>query len=97
VCDDAQRLDVHNGLLLSALWDAAFDGGLVSFTNDGTVLASVELSAPHGPRLTARGRRDYPTCERQSSRPPRPPRLFEHVGLGQKYRAVHFCNISGQA
>ena len=22
-CDDAQRLDVHNGLLLSALWDAA--------------------------------------------------------------------------
>jgi hypothetical protein len=28
---DAQRLDVHNGLLLSALWDAAFDSGLVSF------------------------------------------------------------------
>ena len=26
-CDDAQRLDVHNGLLLSALWDAAFDRG----------------------------------------------------------------------
>ena len=24
-CTDAQRLDVHNGLLLSALWDAAFD------------------------------------------------------------------------
>ncbi len=23
--DDAQRLDVHNGLLLSALWDAAID------------------------------------------------------------------------
>src|SRR5438093_853602 len=30
-CTDAQRLDVHNGLLLSALWDAAFDCGLVSF------------------------------------------------------------------
>jgi hypothetical protein len=44
-CDDAQRLDVHNGLLLSALWDAAFDRGLVSFANDGTVLASPELSA----------------------------------------------------
>ena len=26
-CDDAQRLDVHNGLLLSGLWDAAFDAG----------------------------------------------------------------------
>jgi hypothetical protein len=45
-CDDAQRLDVYNGLLLSALWDAAFDAGLVSFADDGTVLASPELSAP---------------------------------------------------
>jgi hypothetical protein len=44
-CDDAQRLDVHNGLLLSALWDAAFDTGLVSFADDGTALASPELSA----------------------------------------------------
>jgi hypothetical protein len=44
-CDDAQRLDVHNGLLLSALLDAAFDTGLVSFTDDGTVLVSPELTA----------------------------------------------------
>ena len=44
-CDDAQRLDVHNGLLLSALWDAAFDAGLVSFTDDGTVLVSPDLSS----------------------------------------------------
>jgi hypothetical protein len=43
-CDDAQRLDVHNGLLLSALWDAAFDQGLVSFADDGAVLASPQLS-----------------------------------------------------
>jgi hypothetical protein len=43
-CDDAQRLDVHNGLLLSALWDAAFDTGLVGFADDGTVLASPGLS-----------------------------------------------------
>jgi hypothetical protein len=35
---------VHNGLLLSALWDAAFDCGLVSFAHDGTVLASPERS-----------------------------------------------------
>lgn len=47
-CDDARRLDVHNGLLLSALWDAAFDRGLVSFADDGSVLAS--------PRLSERGR-----------------------------------------
>jgi hypothetical protein len=45
-CDtDAQRLDVHNGLLLSALWDAAFDAGLVSFADDGTLLTAVSLSA----------------------------------------------------
>jgi hypothetical protein len=45
-CDDAQRLDVHNGLLLSALWDAAFDCGLVSFAEDGSVLASPRLGGP---------------------------------------------------
>lgn len=42
-CTDAERLDVHNGLLLSALWDAAFDRGLVSFADDGSVLASPGL------------------------------------------------------
>jgi hypothetical protein len=41
---DAQRLDAHNGLLLSALWDAAFDDGLVSFDDDGRVLVSPLLS-----------------------------------------------------
>jgi putative restriction endonuclease len=40
---DGQRLDVHNGLLLSALWDAAFDAGLVTFDNDGRVLPSPHL------------------------------------------------------
>jgi hypothetical protein len=50
-CDDAQRLDVHNGLLLSALWDAAFDAGLVSFANDGIVLTRPELSAAAGAAL----------------------------------------------
>jgi HNH endonuclease len=42
---DERRLDVHNGLLLSALWDAAFDAGLVSFADDGVVLASRRLTA----------------------------------------------------
>jgi HNH endonuclease len=43
-CSDDQRLDVHNGLLLSALWDAAFDTGLVSFADDGKPVASPRLS-----------------------------------------------------
>jgi len=42
---DAERLDVHNGLLLSALWDAAFDKGLVSSADDGSPIASLQLSA----------------------------------------------------
>lgn len=63
--DDAQRLDVYNGLLLSALWDAAFDAGRVSFADTGEVLLHPDLSAsdrlvlldnaaPRLPRLTAR-------------------------------------------
>ncbi len=42
---DAERLDVHNGLLLSALWDAAFDRGLVTFEDDGTPRFASGLSA----------------------------------------------------
>ncbi len=42
---DALRLDVHNGLLLSALWDAAFDAGLISFADDGAALSSPRLTS----------------------------------------------------
>lgn len=52
---DAERLDVHNGLLLSALWDAAFDRGLVSFADDGAALFSANLSAPARAALAASG------------------------------------------
>ena len=44
-CDgDAERLNIHNGLLLSALWDAAFDRGLVTFGDDGVPQFSASLS-----------------------------------------------------
>jgi hypothetical protein len=43
-CSDEQRFDVHNGLLLSAFWDAAFDKGLISFADDGSVLVSQSVS-----------------------------------------------------
>lgn len=42
--NDAERLDVHNGLLLSALWDAAFDRGLITLNEDGNVIYSKQLS-----------------------------------------------------
>ncbi len=41
---DKDRLDAHNGLLLSALWDAAFDRGLVTFEDDGHPFFSPALS-----------------------------------------------------
>lgn len=41
---DRERLDCHNGLLLSALWDAAFDAGLVSFDPTGVAILDDGLS-----------------------------------------------------
>ena len=41
---DAERLDVYNGLLLSALWDAAFDRALVTFDDAGNPEFSPSLS-----------------------------------------------------
>jgi hypothetical protein len=41
---DAERLNVHNGLLLSALWDAAFDRALVTFDDEGKPEFSPGLS-----------------------------------------------------
>jgi putative restriction endonuclease len=55
---DEHRLNVHNGLLLSALWDAAFDSGLVTFEADGSLLIS--------PRLESAARRhlEIPTARK---------------------------------
>ncbi len=39
-----ERLNVSNGLLLSSLWDAAFDSGLVSFENNGDILIAEKLT-----------------------------------------------------
>ena len=45
-CDtDAERLDVFNGLLLAAHFDAAFDAGFITIAEDGTVLRSNTLPA----------------------------------------------------
>lgn len=40
---DVERLDVYNGLLLAAHWDAAFDAGLVTVSVDGALMASPAL------------------------------------------------------
>ena len=41
---DGERLDVFNGLLLAAHWDAAFDSGLITISKTGNVLMSSALS-----------------------------------------------------
>jgi predicted restriction endonuclease len=41
---DEERLNVHNGLLLVATLDAAFDAGLITFEDDGRILISGKLS-----------------------------------------------------
>lgn len=40
---DAERLDVHNGLLLAAHLDAAFDTGLISLSSGGEVIVTSAL------------------------------------------------------
>ncbi|RYH00155.1 MAG: HNH endonuclease [Alphaproteobacteria bacterium] len=42
-CQDEERLDPANGLLLTANLDALFDAGLVSFETDGTMILSADL------------------------------------------------------
>jgi predicted restriction endonuclease len=40
---DDERLDVFNGLLLAPTLDALFDGGWISFEDDGVMLTSALL------------------------------------------------------
>ena len=64
--DDAERLNVHNGLLLSALWDAAFDRRLVTFDDDGRPVLSGVLSARAKSEL--RWREPIPLTQRHRER-----------------------------
>lgn len=41
--DNAQRLDAHNGLLLSPHYDALFNDGFISFQDDGHIMVSRRL------------------------------------------------------
>jgi hypothetical protein len=42
---DSLRLNVYNGLLLSSLWDSAFDAGMITFSREGIPIAAPALSA----------------------------------------------------
>ena len=40
-----QRLDVHNGILLSPTYDALFDRHLISFENSGKIILSDKIES----------------------------------------------------
>lgn len=60
---DAERLDVHNGLLLAAQWDAAFDAGLVSFDATGRGLMRPGLGEATLATLALAGRDPLPLTD----------------------------------
>jgi|GEM_PF-4629259 len=43
--DNRERLDVMNGFMFGPAYDAAFDGGLISFEDDGSIMISPKLPA----------------------------------------------------
>jgi hypothetical protein len=51
ICDNNERLNPGNGLLLIANIDALFDSGLISFTDNGDMLVSDEVSDVERRRL----------------------------------------------
>lgn len=52
VCSNSERVDVNNGLLLSATYDRLFDSGLISFDCSGQVLLSQYISNENLSRLS---------------------------------------------
>ena len=41
--DDTERLDIHNGLALSPVYDKAFDVGYITFNDDGRIVISAKF------------------------------------------------------
>ena len=50
-CNDDQRLDVENGILLSPLYDALFDKHLISFGASGRIIVSNTITVENLERL----------------------------------------------
>jgi hypothetical protein len=70
---DAERLDVYNGLLLTAHLDAAFDAHLISFGDDGRIVISQALSSEDRARLHL-----HDDLALRTVAPAHLPRLAEH-------------------
>lgn len=57
---DAERLDPYNGLLLTPNFDAAFDAGLISFSDHGDIIFSSRLSKTEARTLGFRDKMRVP-------------------------------------
>lgn len=77
--DPDSRGRTDNGLLLSALWDAAFDAGLVSFDPDWKVVVSSELSESAKYALNLNAHSTLPEIFRTEGR--------------KAYLAYHYANM----
>lgn len=55
VSDNYERLSEDNGLLLSPTFDRLFDGGLITFSNNGTLYISSQLNTDNIKRLHING------------------------------------------
>ena len=58
-CDNSERLDVNNGLILSATYDRLFDSGLISFNERGNLLISKFVSDANRVLLSLDAKREY--------------------------------------
>ena len=58
-CDNRERLDINNGLILSATYDRLFDGGLISFNERGNLLISKFISNINRTLLSLDSTREY--------------------------------------
>lgn len=80
--DTGARGCQDNGLLLSALWDAAFDAGLIGFESDWNVVSSSELSESAKAALGLNGGMVLPAEFRTETR--------------REYLAYHLAEVFGR-
>jgi len=51
ICNNQERVDVNNGLLLSATYDRLFDSGLITFTKKGEIKLSKMINSNNASKL----------------------------------------------
>lgn len=68
ICDNKERIDVNNGLLLSATYDRLFDSGLITFDKTGKLKISKLISKDNAKKLDIKSgtKYDIKYCQQMS-------------------------------